>query len=166
MIRTQLMPLPLKHNNQPDQFSPIRMTMKRKKFYQNGLHFGCTECGNCCSDTSGYVELTEDEAENIAGFLKLPEADFLEKYVELQDKGSTFQLKSHQNGDCIFLVENRCTIYPARPLQCRTFPFWPENLKSNHRWKTTAALCPGINQGRLYPEEEIESIVDLMRKKE
>lgn len=140
--------------------------MKKKKFYQNGLYFGCTECGNCCSDTSGYVELTEAEAENIAGFLKLSEADFLEKYVELRDQESAFRLKSHENGDCIFLVENRCTIYPARPLQCRTFPFWPENLKSNHRWKITAALCPGINQGRLYPEEEIESIVDLMKKKD
>ena len=36
--------------------------------------------------------------------------------------------------DCVFLKEDpergrkTCSIYPVRPLQCRTWPFWPENL--------------------------------------
>ncbi|MBF0259002.1 MAG: YkgJ family cysteine cluster protein [Desulfamplus sp.] len=43
---------------------------------------------------------------------------------------------------CIFLDNaHKCSIYPARPLQCRTFPFW------NH-FKTDMKLliqeCPGL----------------------
>jgi Fe-S-cluster containining protein len=110
------------------------------------------------------VELSEEEAQKIAEFLGLSEADFLEKYIEVRHNAASLHLTSHRNGDCIFLSENRCSVYPVRPLQCRTFPFWPENVKSDHRWKLTAALCPGINQGGLHSEAEIESVLDLMRK--
>jgi Fe-S-cluster containining protein len=139
--------------------------MGKRKFYHNGLYFTCTECGNCCTDTSGYVELTEEEAGKIAKFWGLSETEFLEKFIEVPGNAASLHLISHQNGDCIFLVENRCSVYLVRPLQCRTFPFWPENVKFSLRWEITAALCPGINQGRLYPETEIENILDLMRKK-
>jgi len=122
------------------------MVMKKKKFYQNGLYFGCTECGNCCSDTSGYVELTEEEAGNIAEFLGLSETDFLEKFIEVTKDAASLHLKSHENGDCIFLVENRCSIYPARPLQCRTFPFWPENSL-----EIDCCPLPGHQPGEIIP---------------
>ncbi|MHC4300490.1 MAG: YkgJ family cysteine cluster protein, partial [Planctomycetota bacterium] len=64
--------------------------------------------------------------------------------------------------DCIFL-RNRggqrgCGIYCVRPNQCRTWPFWPENLASVNAWNRAAVKCPGINRGRLYSFEEIEKI--------
>ncbi len=52
----------------------------------------------------------------------------------------------------------QCAIYPVRPSQCRSWPFWPENILSPEDWQNTAVKCPGINTGKLYTFEEIESI--------
>ena len=50
-----------------------------------------------------------------------------------------------------FLEGARCTVYEARPSQCGTFPFWPENLKSRADWDELGTFCPGIGQGDLIP---------------
>lgn len=130
----------------------------KEKFYQNGLRFECTACGNCCTNSSGYVELNEVEAVKIADYLSLTEDEFVNQFLEAKED-NRWHLNSLTNGDCVFLTDNRCTIYPVRPLQCRTFPFWSENVKSAYRWKLTTQECPGINQGRLYSREEIEKIL-------
>jgi Fe-S-cluster containining protein len=36
---------------------------------------------------------------------------------------------------CAFLDGARCTVYEARPTQCRTFPFWKENLRRRGSWE-------------------------------
>lgn len=66
-------------------------------------------------------------------------------------------LKLQPNGDCIFW-QGGCTIYKERPRQCRTFPFWGENLGTRGEWKGLKAFCPGIGTGKLYPLEEIRAI--------
>ena len=129
----------------------------KERFYRKGLHFSCIECGNCCTKTV-------EEAQDIAALFTLPYQDFIKQYCEIYDNGETLHLRSRDNGDCIFLVEERCSVYQHRPKQCRTFPFWPENLKSEYRWNLVAAECPGIGQGRLYTPEEIESIKNSMRR--
>ena len=136
----------------------------KERFYRKGLHFSCIECGNCCTKADGVVSLTVEEAQGIAEQLALPYPEFLEKYCEVYDNGETLHLRSRENGDCIFLIDERCSVYLSRPQQCRTFPFWPENLKSEYRWQLVAAECPGIGQGRLYTPEEIESIKNSMRR--
>ncbi len=118
-----------------------------KKFYKDGLRFHCTGCGNCCTGAEGYVELSTEEANQISKYLKISEAEFLESYLQFSEDGNTLLLSSHPNGDCIFLRENQCTIYPVRPLQCQTFSFWPENLKGAARWQSLSAECPGIGWG-------------------
>jgi Fe-S-cluster containining protein len=47
------------------------------------------------------------------------------------------------------LLEDGCSIHPAKPTQCRLFPFWPEIVSSLKAWRRTARLCPGIGQGPL-----------------
>jgi len=47
----------------------------------------------------------------------------------------------------VFLVDGRetaCSIYAARPEQCRSWPFWPELLRSPQALREAARLCPGI----------------------
>ena len=51
-----------------------------------------------------------------------------------------------------------CMVYPVRPRQCRTFPFWSENLKDAAAWEALRPGCPGIGEGRLFPSEEIRRI--------
>jgi Fe-S-cluster containining protein len=71
--------------------------------------------------------------------------------------------ESRQNGDCVFLERKKgeirgCKIYPVRPLQCRTWPFWSYNLDSPGRWAEAAENCPGMNNGTCYDFVQIETI--------
>jgi Fe-S-cluster containining protein len=67
-------------------------------------------------------------------------------------------LTEHQNGDCTFFdpKTRRCSVYAARPAQCRTWPFWNSNLESRDAWETMRQGCPGAGQGQFVPLEEIE----------
>ncbi|MCC6127248.1 MAG: YkgJ family cysteine cluster protein [Pirellulales bacterium] len=125
-------------------------------WYHNGLHFQCTGCGDCCTGAPGYVWINKAEIEAMAAHLKMDAAKFERKYVRLV--GIRKSLIELANGDCVFFDnQNRgCKIYPVRPRQCRTWPFWDSNLKSPESWEETAAHCPGCNQGPLIPREEIE----------
>jgi Fe-S-cluster containining protein len=57
-------------------------------------------------------------------------------------------LKNAEDSDaCIFLDQetNHCTVYGARPLQCATYPWWPELVQSRKAWAQEARqVCEGI----------------------
>jgi Fe-S-cluster containining protein len=53
----------------------------------------------------------------------------------------------------------RCRVYPVRPRQCRTWPFWAENLRRHVWYGEVRKRCPGVGKGRRYGAEEIESII-------
>jgi Fe-S-cluster containining protein len=69
-------------------------------------------------------------------------------------------LKEKANYDCIFW-KNGCSVYEARPLQCRTFPFWPSILRSAGSWE--AVSCPGRGKGALHSMKEIECTLARQR---
>ena len=47
---------------------------------------------------------------------------------------------------CIYLDDDKkCTTYQARPAQCKSFPFWAENVRSDRSWSKTVSECPGID---------------------
>ena len=53
-------------------------------------------------------------------------------------------------GTCIFLdAGGQCGIYAVRPVQCRTYPFWPELVGSEAVWQREARRCEGINRGEV-----------------
>lgn len=132
------------------------MVHSKDKWYADGLRFECTQCGACCSGEPGHVWVNEDEMEAIAEYLNLEQDDFRDQYV--RKIGARYSLVEFPNGDCVFLdSESRgCTIYPARPIQCKTWPFWTSNLKSTETWKETCESCPGAGKGKLYELTEIE----------
>lgn len=127
--------------------------MPKKKFWRQGLQFECHRCGHCCTFPGGVVYATEKEFRTIAAHLNLTFEAFLETYTENSDGYVT--LKSPNDGPCIF-YDNGCSIYPVRPTQCRTFPFWPDILKSQKRWDNESELCCGMDKGKLWSEKEIE----------
>ncbi|MHC4936673.1 MAG: YkgJ family cysteine cluster protein [Planctomycetota bacterium] len=123
-----------------------------RKWYEDGLPFACTQCGHCCR-IEGYVWMSTEEIARVAEHLGLDVDTFGERY--LMRVGKRWSLKEKPNFDCVFWDEG-CTIYPVRPTQCRTFPFWPENLRKVDQWLEVVEECPGSGSGRVYSYEEIE----------
>ena len=122
-------------------------------WYASGLRFECLRCGKCCRGEPGFVWVTRSDLARIAAYLGVDEAALLDTSV--RRVGRRLSLVERPDGDCVFYRDG-CTIYPVRPRQCRTFPFWPENLTSRRRWERVAEECPGTGHGRLWSRGEIE----------
>ena len=131
-------------------------------WYVAGLHFECMQCSQCCSGPGeGYIWVTKPEIKLIADFLKVSVEQLQQKYLKRIGLRTTI-IEQAATKDCIFLQKSsgqkRCVIYPTRPSQCRTWPFWTSNLASTNAWNKAAQKCRGINHGRLYRFDEIEKI--------
>ena len=129
--------------------------MSERPWYENGLSFECTQCGDCCTGSPGFVWVTEDEIRAIADYLDKPIGEI--RLMHARPARGKMTLIDHANGDCTFLDPRTrgCTIYPVRPTQCRTWPFWKSNIATPQAWKRTCAVCPGAGQGQLVPLEEV-----------
>ncbi len=127
------------------------------RWYRDGLRFTCTECGACCSGEPGYVWVNKQEAQDIAEFMDMDVEEFRDRFVRRE--GNRYSLIEYSDGDCIFLDPKTrgCSVYPARPIQCRTWPFWPSNLTSRKAWEETCRECPGAGQGKLYSIDQIDA---------
>ena len=129
---------------------------KQDPWYKDGLRFECTQCGACCSGEPGYVWVSDEEIEALANHMGLEVGAFERKFV--RELGSDKSLIEYPDGDCILLdpVTRKCQVYEARPVQCRTWPFWDSNLAKRKDWKETCEVCPGAGTGQLYTLEQIE----------
>ncbi|MDH4162957.1 MAG: YkgJ family cysteine cluster protein [Nitrospirota bacterium] len=132
---------------------------KSRAFYSKGIKFACQGCGACCAarEHHTYVYLSFGDRKRFAARLKITTAEFTRKYTEASD--GFVHLKDPEK-DCPFLKDNRCIAHEARPWQCRTWPFWPENMHPKVWERDVAAFCPGIGKGRLYTAEEIDEIME------
>jgi len=135
---------------------------RKTSWYSGGLAFECQGCGGCCAGPQeGYVWVTQDEVEAIAEHLRITPGEMMDKYV--RRVGRRMSLKEvTPTMDCIFLETDRdgqraCRIYRFRPTQCRTWPFWKSNLVDSGDWAMAGTRCVGINRGKLYNLEEIET---------
>lgn len=121
--------------------------------------FECTRCGNCCR-RPGLIELTDDEVQNIARFLEITVYDLAMEYgMELRDESWWLEVKEGGTG-CVFLDGDECGIQSVKPVQCRTYPFWPEIVLEAGAWEEEKAHCPGIGLGRPYSSAELEDILN------
>jgi hypothetical protein len=128
---------------------------EQQPWYKNGLRFQCTGCGQCCTGAPGYIWVTEQEIAAIAQYLNYDLKTFTETYVI--EVNGRLSLREHVSPyDCVFLKDKKCQIYPVRPKQCRTFPWWPRHLGSKQAWEEAARECEGINNNApLVPFEVI-----------
>ncbi|NBP79553.1 YkgJ family cysteine cluster protein [bacterium] len=124
-------------------------------WYADGLRFRCTQCGDCCTGAEGYVWVNQQEVEELAAARGMTPAVFERRFVKRV--GIRRSLKERKGGDCVLLDADtrKCTVYDARPRQCRTWPFWDSNLRSPEAWAEAAEACPGCNKGNLVPLEQI-----------
>ena len=100
--------------------------------------------------------MTEDDIVRLAAFLNIEPAVFERRYVYRTK--NLRRPRVPRQVQCVFLKSDGCSVHPAKPLQCRTFPFWPELVDSKREWKKTAAYCPGIGKGELV---QIQTALEL-----
>jgi len=128
------------------------MCDKGKKLIQKeGFNFrfdpdACTQCqGKCCNGESGNVFVNGKEIKAISEFLGIETSRLMEEYLlKVSYRFAIREIKTDGNYACIFFDNKRkgCSIYPARPNQCRTFPFWSY---FKDRPEEAARECPGVS---------------------
>lgn len=126
--------------------SAVKITTRNEHI----VRYRCIRCGRCC--TSGpNVALTAFDICRIAGFLKTNWRTLIGRYIYavIADHVPIPLLRGI--GDkCVFLkYEGKtpvCSIYPARPMRCRLFPFIPISPTSRDKLEVSS-LCPGIGRG-------------------
>ena len=125
-------------------------------FFDSGLRFACQRCGVCCTGTPGVIRVSTGEIETIAAFLEITPERFTRDY--LIDLEGGWSIGEHTDGRCRFYADG-CRIYPVRPRQCRSYPFWFNILRSERSWQREGRQCAGIGRGRFYSREEILDLV-------
>jgi uncharacterized protein len=100
-------------------------------------NFQCQCCSACCRQP-GFVYLKEGDAERLAGHLAMDIYSFTERHCFLMDR-KHLVLKKFPDETCLFLEARGCSVYEARPAQCREFPF---------NWRTERSLnyCEGLKK--------------------
>lgn len=116
----------------------------KEPWYQEGVKFKCTGCGQCCTGAPGVVWVSDEEVELLSKHLLLSVEKFCQKYTRLIN-GRRSLNELPKTYDCVFLKDNRCSVYECRPVQCKTFPWWPHQLKSLSAWNNASKWCEGIN---------------------
>ena len=130
------------------------------------LRFECTGCGDCCRGNPGqyYVYVSPGEAGKIQDFLGVSGAWFRRRYLARLD-ATTFGIRMMPAGYCSFLDSaGQCRIYSVRPVQCRTYPWWPEVVETRSGWRYEAKRCEGINRGAIVPLKKIKSALKRLSK--
>jgi Fe-S-cluster containining protein len=127
----------------------------------SGLRFECQPGCTVCCQRKGFVYLTEDDIARAAEFLGLTVAEFEQRCI--YRTRNLRRLRIPRGGLCRFLRADGCSIHPAKPTQCRIFPFWPELMESGRQWRRTAVWCPGIGKGELVQIETARTLAQEMR---
>ena len=121
-----------------------------KELYINGIYFKCQGSSNCCVSRGnyGYVYLSINDLIRLSKYLNISVNNFKKNYCEYSN-GCLHLKEIYSNGNCQFLNNKKCSIYSARPTQCRTWPFWNENMNTKKWNKELINFCPGIGKGKI-----------------
>lgn len=132
-------------------------------WFEPGLSFRCTACGNCCTGSPGFVWVSDEEIAAIADFLDTSIGEV--RLMHTRPARGQTSLTEFANGDCTFFdpQTRRCRVYSARPRQCRTWPFWESNVETPDAWTRTCGVCPGAGQGDFVPAERIRALTAEVR---
>jgi uncharacterized protein len=129
-----------------------------RPWWADGLPFECQQSGRCCHQRGeyGHVYVNYQERSLLAEQLNITLGEFTKKYTNSEDDGS--RVLRFVDGHCIFLRGSACQVHAAKPVQCRTWPFWKELLESEQSYQTEVRnFCPGSRTGTVVPAESIQA---------
>ena len=103
----------------------------------------CTQCANCCRMATAKV--TERDVDRLARHFRIkPERIMAEYVVESEEEGHI--LRRRENGECVFLDGNECSVYESRPEVCQRYPHLVRGQGSiaSRMWSMVdrASVCP------------------------
>jgi Fe-S-cluster containining protein len=108
------------------------------------------------------VYLTEDDLRRAAEFIGMTPEAFEKKFV--YRTRHFLRLRKPRGSQCHFLFDSGCSIHPAKPTQCRVFPFWPELVENRKAWRAARVYCPGIETGPLVQIGTACELADEMKR--
>jgi Fe-S-cluster containining protein len=126
------------------------LCMKLEKAHKE--HITCSaDCHKCCMDFSVFpVE--------IYSILKETDERKINIYHEVSE------------GECVFLIEGRCSIYESRPLICRTHGL-PLLFMEEDEWQLsycefnfTCSNLPEFNESDTFPQDRFNSRLFMINK--
>jgi len=102
----------------------------------------CTTCANCCRVSE--VEITDRDVDKLAKFIGMTREEFIRDSTQQSESGELI-LKRTESG-CVFLEDNLCSVYEARPQNCANFPHLVRGTGSiaSRMWRLVerAEYCP------------------------
>ncbi len=101
----------------------------------------CLQCGNCCKTIS--PRFKTPDIVRISKFLGMRQSEMIETYLRLDEDGDYVVKKS----PCPFLGSNNyCSIYEARPGDCRKYPYTDsgEFFEYTNTTLQNNTICPAV----------------------
>ncbi|MDP6335245.1 MAG: YkgJ family cysteine cluster protein [Nitrospinaceae bacterium] len=137
-----------------------RNVITREKWWEKEpLRFECQDdCFKCCTKP-GIVYFDKAAIKNGAGIINVSVEVFKKEFLKKDDGHWMHEV---ENGNpCAFLIPDGCAIHNGKPLQCRSYPFWHENMTSKSMWKLVEGFCPGVGVG---PAATVATIRQFLAK--
>lgn len=110
----------------------------------------CASCGGaCCVGESGFIWINEAEMSELAALLQISKTELKERYLYRKDGRYSIAEKPYDGGAaCVFFdeINKNCSVYPARPKQCRSYPFWDRYKGSCADLSELCAECAGVKK--------------------
>lgn len=99
----------------------------------------CRHCAFCCK-MAGYVEVSPYDIRRLARHFGISVPEFEEKHVVYKTRAGKKRIKDEFD-TCQFLgKDHSCTVYDARPTNCREYVCWDQDDKTVYDFARFAQL--------------------------
>jgi Fe-S-cluster containining protein len=103
----------------------------------------CNHCAMCCK-MAGYVEVSNYDIRRLAKYLRLTPSEFEEKHLVKKTRAGKKWIKDELT-TCQFLDAKRsCTVYTARPTNCRGYICWDQDDKTVYEFARFMQMPPAV----------------------
>jgi Fe-S-cluster containining protein len=123
-------------------------------YYPAGTGWRCKRCGRCCMDVEGWDRRVLLLQKDVVRLETAGENGFHEPAEE----GRFTAVMKKKEGRCVFLGEEGCRVYEARPLLCRMYPFYVERRGDLYIIGVDTE-CPGVGDGDALTEEYFSGLL-------
>jgi Fe-S-cluster containining protein len=120
------------------------------------MEFTCDNCGFCCTDQATQINLSLLDIKWLSDYLNMSVKTLFDKKIVdfipfiRTDDLSLFDIELGLKKPCPLYDGKLCKAYPARPMNCRTFPYW----LINHKIPDDLKCIQGVQSTKNYKEYE------------